>query len=161
MAVSLSIDDLTPFAPGISEEKAEAMITDALAMATLLAPCIAEDDFVYEDAAKAVIRGAILRWHDSGSGANASLTALGFSQSVDTRQPRRTMFWPSEIEQLQKMCAAAEDGAAGDKAWNYDMLGDSSMIVHADTCSINFGTAWCSCGAALSLGEPIYGVEQL
>lgn len=161
MAVFLSIDDLTPFAPGIDETKAEAMIADAMAMAQLVAPCIVEDDFpdALEAAAKAIIRGAILRWNDSGSGASASLTALGFAQTIDNRIPRRTMYWPTEIEQLQKLCMDAEDAAEETKAWSYDMLGGNNPIVHEETCSAMFGANWCSCGAALSLGEPLWGVE--
>jgi hypothetical protein len=155
VAVFLSIDDLLPFAPGISEDKAQAMITDALAMASLVAPCINDDEFAYNDAAKAVIRGAILRWHESGQGVLSGLTALGFSQTVDNRVPRRTLYWPSEIEQLQEMCSTPVEDA--DKAWSYDMLGNSTTIVHDETCSVNFGAAWCSCGADLSLGEPLWG----
>jgi hypothetical protein len=110
-AVSITVDDLAPFAD-IEEAKAEAMIEDALAMAVLHAPCITAEDFAYPDAAKAVIRGAILRWHDSGTGASQQLTALGFSQAFDTRQQRRGMFWPSEIEQLEKLCKASTAGHA-------------------------------------------------
>jgi len=101
-AVEITTDDLAAFAE-IDSAKAEAMIEDALAMAELVAPCILLEDFAYAGAAKAILRGAILRWHDSGSGVVSSQTAGPFAQVVDTRQARRSMFWPSEIEQLQSL----------------------------------------------------------
>jgi len=63
------------------------MIEDAVAMADDAAPCLA----VVADlspqqiaAAKALLRGAVLRWNDVGSGAMAAQAAGPFSQSVDT-----------------------------------------------------------------------------
>ena len=102
----ITVDDLTPFAADIPQAKAEAMIADALAMASRVAPCIADADFAYPDAAKAILRGAILRWHEAGSGAFQSQTAGPFGVQVDTRQQRRSMFWPSEINDLQALCDA-------------------------------------------------------
>ncbi|WP_343466358.1 hypothetical protein AAI421_14485 [Rhodococcus aetherivorans] len=103
-AVVLTIDDLLPFAPGIDPGKAQIMIEDAIATAAEVAPCILEDTFTKDAAAKAILRGAILRWHDSGSGAVVSQAAGPFSQTVDNRVQRRAMFWPSEITDLQKLC---------------------------------------------------------
>lgn len=102
-AVSLAPSDLTPFAV-IDATKAQAMIDDALALAARVAPCILADTFAYAAAAKAILRGAILRWNDSGSGALQAQTAGPFGQTLDTRQVRKGMFWPSEIEQLQELC---------------------------------------------------------
>jgi hypothetical protein len=102
-AVSIEPSDLTPFAV-IDETKAQAMIDDALALAARVAPCILEDDFEYAAAAKAILRGAILRWNDAGSGALSAQTAGPFGQTLDTRQVRKGMFWPTEIEQLQELC---------------------------------------------------------
>ncbi|MUL44471.1 hypothetical protein FZI85_17250 [Mycobacterium sp. CBMA293] len=148
-AVTIAPADLEPFAT-IEQAKAEAMIADAVAMAKLVAPCIATDDFEHPDAAKAVIRGAILRWNEAGQGGVQSLGAGMFNQTLDNRQPRRAMFWPSEIEQLQKMCAGSGDGA-----WSYDMLASSGSL-HADVCSLNLGAQYCSCGADLTGGSPLW-----
>lgn len=155
-ALSISTEDLEPFA-SIPEEKAEAMIEDAMAMASLVAPCITEDDLDPKKAAaaKAVIRGAILRWHESGTGAAVSQTALGFSQTLDTRQERRGMYWPSEIEQLQKICQAVSESSG---AWSYDTAG--SGIVHAETCSLVFGANYCDCGAILTGLGPLWEPSQ-
>lgn len=101
--VTLTPADLAPFAT-IDEAKAQAMIDDALALAATVAPCILEDTFTQEGAARAILRGAIIRWHESGAGGVTQQTAGPFSQSIDTRQVRRGMFWPSEITQLQELC---------------------------------------------------------
>ncbi|MGV0805805.1 hypothetical protein [Mycolicibacterium setense] len=154
-AVSIETDDLEPFAT-IDPAKAAAMIADALAMAKLVAPCIADVDFAHPDAAKAVIRGAILRWNEAGQGAVSQLQAMSFSQMTDTRQPRRAMFWPSEIEQLQKMC---QDPQADSGAWGYDAAGTGG-IWHADTCAINFGATYCDCGAIYTGAGPIWEPPQ-
>lgn len=102
-AVTIEPSDLTPFAT-IDEAKAQAMIDDTLAMAARVAPCILAADFEYDAAAKAILRGAILRWNDSGTGALQAQTAGPFGQTLDTRVERKSMFWPSEIEQLQELC---------------------------------------------------------
>lgn len=110
MPVVLTIDDLTPFAPGIDEAKAAAMIEDALALAARIAPCIEDDDFVYPAAAKAILRGAILRWNDQGSGAAPALGAGVFSMTPQS-QPRRNLFYPSEIAELQALCGGGRGKA--------------------------------------------------
>lgn len=141
-AVEISPDDLAPFAV-IEDTKAEAMISDALGMAILIAPCIAEEDFAYPDAAKAVIRGAVLRWNDAGSGAITTKQAGPYQQVIDSNTRRNNLFWPSEISQLQSMCRDSSGAFAVDTA-------PSVTVAHADICSLNFGAAYCSCGAILT-----------
>lgn len=105
-AVSLEPADLTPFAV-IDEAKAQAMIDDALARAARVAPCILDDTLTAANAAaaKAVLREVVLRKNDSGTGALASQTAGPFGATLDTRQPVKTLFWPSDIAELQSICA--------------------------------------------------------
>jgi len=102
----LETDDLAPFA-AIDDDKAADMIADAEALAGISAPCL-RDPSSLEDwqtaAVKAVLRAAVLRWADSGNGAVSSQSVGPFAQTIDTRQPRRTMFWPSEISALQRIC---------------------------------------------------------
>ena len=111
----LTPDDLAPYAD-IPAPKAAAMIADAEAMARLIAPCIDDEDFPHGDVLKAILRGAILRWHDAGSGAltQHSQTAGPFtnSESYDTRMTRRGMFWPTEIAQLRELCSGGLEGRA-------------------------------------------------
>ncbi len=110
MGTFLTVGDLTPFA-SIATAKADAMIDDAEAMAVLAAPCISVAGFTDLFAVRAILRGAVLRWNDAGTGAVQSQSAGPFGQTLDTRQERRGMFWPSEIAQLQSLCAGAQGGA--------------------------------------------------
>lgn len=151
-AVVLSPVDLAPFAE-IDETTAFAMIEDCMAMAALYAPCIVEESFAHPAAAKAILRGAVLRWHEAGSGAYSAETQqagpFGHTVTMDTRQQRRGMFWPSEINQLRELCQSSKAGAFSvDTAAGY---GSS----HAEICSLNFGATYCSCGAVLA-GVPLY-----
>jgi len=110
----LEADDLASFAT-IDPDKAEQMVADAIAQATLAAPCLADVDNLTDlqvAQAKAILRSAVWRWEEAGSGAVSQETVGPFGISVDTRQPRRGMFWPSEIAALQKICKTDRDGGA-------------------------------------------------
>lgn len=129
----LDTSDLTPFAV-IDDAKASAMIDDASAMAALVAPCLEPDKLsllseTQQSAVRALIRGAILRWNEAGTGALTQQSAGPFSQSVDNRQQRRGMFWPTEIEQLQKICAGTTKGGA--------------FQIDTAPAVVNYVTAWC------------------
>ena len=151
-AVTLAPADLAPFAT-IEEAKAQAMIDDALALAARVAPCILEDTFEHAAAAKAILRGAVLRWHEAGSGALQARTVGAVSEQVDTRQQRRGMFWPSEISDLQRLCAEAQ--AVG--AFSIRPTGPGTLAGHTPYCDLMFGGTTCSCGYTLSGGvAPIY-----
>lgn len=152
-AVTITVDDLLPFEPNIDSAKAAAMIEDALALAAEVAPCILEDTFTKEAAARAILRGAILRWNDAGTGAIVSQSAGPFSQTVDTSRQRRSLFWPSEIEQLQKLCSGNDPSGA----FSIDTV-SNGYGVHAEACAINFGANYCSCGAWLTGGVPLWEV---
>lgn len=151
-AVNLTPDDLAPFAT-IEGLKAQAMIDDALALASRVAPCILEDTFIHDAAAKAILRGALLRWHEAGSGALQARTVGSVSEQIDTRQQRRGMFWPSEIADLERLCAEQQDAGA----FSIRPTGGGSLSGHAPYCDLMFGGATCSCGYTLSGGVyPIY-----
>lgn len=145
-------EDLAPFAD-IPPAKAAAMIEDTVARAARVAPCITEDGFSGAGAAKAILRGIILRWHESGSGAVQSQTAGPFSMSVDNRQGSGPRFWPSEIEELQRLCRT-DSGTKG----AFDIgTGPVSLGGHADICALTFGGTYCSCGAVLTANlYPLY-----
>ena len=154
--------DLDPFTD-IATAKAAAMIEDAESNAILVAPCLVNDDGtdVSDDldpnqlkAVKAVLRAAILRWNDAGSGGVVQQTAGPFSQTVDSRSAKFGRLWPSEIEQLQSVCA----NSSGGKAFSVGQVPSSS--VHSDWCTQTLGGNYCSCGTDIA-GEPIYGVSNL
>jgi hypothetical protein len=149
-AVSLEPADLEPFAD-IPEVKAQAMIEDALALAARVAPCILDAEFEHDTAARAILRGAVLRWHEAGSGALQSEGIGPYNYTTDNRQTRKGMFWPSEIEQLQELCRTS--GPAG--AFTLDTIG-TAIEQHADICALRFGADYCSCGAVLTMNLPLY-----
>lgn len=146
--VIITPDDLAPFAE-IDPAKAAAMIDDATAIALRLAPCLADTtDVTVIGMAKAILRAAILRWNDAGSGEVTQQTSGPFTTTY-TQQARKSLFWPSEIEQLQALC---RDSGASD-AFAIDTVPDCSL--HLPWCSLMFGAAYCSCGVDIA-GEPIF-----
>jgi hypothetical protein len=156
MPTFLTIDDLLPFAE-IDAEKAEAMIDDATAMSMLVAPCLGTDPTTLtasqQQAVKAILRGAVLRWHETGTGALQSESIGGYSYTLDNRQARKSLFWPSEITQLRGICQS--DAPTG--AFSIDTT--CTTVTHADICALNFGALYCSCGAVLTGGWPLYETD--
>lgn len=150
----LTPEDLDPFAD-IPLDTAQEMIADATAYAVMVAPCLANEDELSPQqtaAVKAVLRGAILRWHDAGSGVVSQETLGAFNQSFDTTSRRSGMFWPSEEQQLKGLCAAKSGGA-----FEIDTWGTRGQPRHAETCSTVFGADFCDCGADLTGGGPLWG----
>lgn len=147
-AVTLTPDDLAPFAE-IPLAKAEALIEDAIALAARVAPCILDEDFAHAGAAKAILREAILRRNEAGTGAITQQGAGPFQMTVDNRQARRAMFRPDEISQLQDLCRESKPAAfAIDTA-------PGCYTQHSPICSLVFGAASCSCAADIA-GGPLY-----
>jgi len=121
----IELADLQAINPDIDTAKAEAMIQDAVAQATLVAPCLADEAGLTNLQVaqfKAVLRAAIVRWDDAGSGAvlTEQVTAGPFAQSqtVDSSRLRKGLFWPSELDLLQKICGT------GRKAGTVDVTPD-------------------------------------
>ncbi len=160
----ITSDDLVPFAT-IAEAKANEMIEDAEAQAILTAPCIpdlltAPEGETPADkarreakvaAVKGILRGAILRWNEAGTGVTQVQAAGPFSQTLQY-QGRRAMFWPTEITDLQKICAGPKA-----KAFALDTA-PGGYSAHPPWCSLMFGATYCSCGVSIA-GEPIYEVD--
>lgn len=154
-AVHLDIDDLLPFIPEMDELKAELMIEDAIALAGLYAPCIVSGEDLSEAraaAAKSIIRRAIIRLEDAGSGALSStqVSAGPFQQSdsFDTRSLGMNLFTRVEADQLRKLC----DNPAA-RGFSVDMTPDGGGVGqtrHSPECSYWFDPQYCSCGAVLN-----------
>ncbi|MCL2470658.1 MAG: hypothetical protein FWF25_02805 [Propionibacteriaceae bacterium] len=109
-------DDLTALNPDLPVDQALVMITDAQAQATLVAPCLADESGLSDAQlaqAKSVLRGIVLRWAAAGPAANVVTTSSMLtggpytkqeSETVDNTQRRKGLFWPSEVEMLQRIC---------------------------------------------------------
>lgn len=151
----LTPTDLAPFAD-IPDTKAQAMIDDATAMATLVAPCLASDSGVtlsasQEGTVRAVLRRAVLRWNEVGTGAVSQSTSGPFSQSVDTtRVASKSLFWPSEIADLQAVCRAASETPTDTRAVFTIATGRRGTAYHSPICDLYFGGTTCSCGSSLN-----------
>ena len=155
MGMYLTPADLVPFAR-IDEDKASIMIDDAEAMAAMVAPCLLDPAFLadpaYAGPARAIIRAAVLRWEDAGNGAVQQETVGPFSHTLDTRQSRRGMFYPSEVEQLRQLCTRFA-GSASSGAFAIDMA--PTVTAHPPWCAYELGATYCSCGVDIA-GAPIY-----
>lgn len=150
--VLITLADLAPFAD-IDEAKAKAMIADATATALRVAPCLKDTaDADTLAAAKAVLRAAILRWNDAGTGEIQQVTAGSFTVSHGQVQ-RKSLFWPSEINQLQELCQGDSGAFAIDTAPQWTTW-------HSDFCNLVLGGVYCSCGATIA-GYPIYEPSDL
>lgn len=133
-------------------ELAETMVAGANARALRVAPCLAEQDKAgARSEAKLILVGAVQRWAEAGSGAVAQASAGPFQLSTDTRQRTGFNLWPSEIEVLQDLCSKDAGGAFG-----VDTVPTSGRVFHDDACSVVFGASYCSCGAVLTGGEPLW-----
>jgi hypothetical protein len=69
--------------------------------------------------------------------------------TVDQTRSGR-LFWPSEINDLQKICQGDDAG----EAFTVDMA-PTGNAVHLDWCTLMLGGNYCSCGADIA-GVPIY-----
>ena len=160
-AVTLTPADLAPFAE-IPDAKAEPWIRYVMATAARVAPCITSTDFAHADEAQGILVGIILRWNDQGASApsvQSRTVARGpFSESetYDSQQKRRGAFWPSEIESLQELCRTSTEQSG---AFTVDTVGVVGNVGHAESCALNFGALYCSCGAVLTQNlYPLYEV---
>lgn len=95
--------DLRVLAPDINDAEAQALIDHATQLALVTAPCIADPGFAMRGALRAVLTGAILRWHAAGDGSVSTVTAGPFSKTQDTTS-KRLLFFPSELKSLQQLC---------------------------------------------------------
>ena len=144
MGIILRPEDIEPFAD-IPKDKLEAMIADVEAVAVSVAPCIAKPGFKFKDAARAILRRALLRWNDSGVSGQVQYEAAGpFTQTIRSNTSSN-LLWPSEVVALKKLCD--ESGGAG-KAFTITPT-IRGGYAHSDVCSTVWGEG-CSCGSNIN-----------
>lgn len=143
----LTPHDLSAFIK-VDEAKAAAMIKDAEALAVLAAPCISSAEFAARpdlaDALRAVLRRAIIRWHEGGVGAVQQSGAGSFQQTTMPTSPKG-LFWPSEVVELRRLCTALTGERGG--AWSVDLA--PAWNPHAAWCRLRGDGPYCTCGMAL------------
>lgn len=110
-------EDFTAWNLGADDlEKLPELIGDILAQAAIVAPCLEAADFSYARAAKAVLREAVLRRLDAGTGAvttqHQGTGPFQHSETIDNRA-NRGILRPNDIRELQLLCTL-QSGAADD-----------------------------------------------
>lgn len=110
MPITITVPEITVHNQSVSQDRAQAMISSAIARAVFYAPCLAaaKVDPAKAAAAKSIIIDAILRWADRGSGAVVTETAGIFGRTVAPTSS--TLFYPSEITDLRAMCEQSTGG---------------------------------------------------
>lgn len=166
MADLISVDDLPlTLQTAADSDYLEMLVAGVNAKASRVAPCLTWTGTLEDEPAptsdqlaeaRLILVGAVKRWHEAGSGALASETVGPFGQTLDTRQ-RSTGFnlWPSEINQLQEICSAGQDGSSG----AFSFRPAKSTTTHLPWCALNMGAVYCSCGADIA-GYPIYELDD-
>lgn len=145
--LSITHEDLLPFAPDLEAAKATEMISDVLARAKRIAPCL--DGEVSDDvaaAAKGILRDVLIRWHEAGSGAVTQRTKqtgpYQETESYDSQRPK-PRFWPSEIKELQDLCreVTPQSGAFSvTQAISYGGIGNYYPVTLPDGTVVNLYT---------------------
>lgn len=159
MATIIEVTDLP--ADLQTAELIAVMVAGANARAARVAPCLTWTGIPDTEPAptadqlaeaKLVLLGAVKRWAEAGSGALSAQTAGPFGQTIDTRQRTGYNLWPSEITDLQAICAT---GTTGRQAFSFDTA--AACSAHLPWCNLAFGANWCSCGADLTAEQyPLY-----
>jgi hypothetical protein len=91
----------------VDDETLDVMVTGVSATAARVAPCLSDPANVDARAeATLILVGAVKRWAEAGSGAIQTRQSGPFSQTIDTRQRTGYNLWPSEIAQLEAICAS-------------------------------------------------------
>lgn len=106
--------DVTPFiTSGYGDDTIETMITGTIARASQFAPCIKDTDLDEDtvNAMRDILINVIVRAMETGSGQITTMSAGGFSQSIDTTARRSQRFRPDEIRELQSLCGISRGGA--------------------------------------------------
>lgn len=153
MADLLTLGDLpSSISSRIGADELDIMLAGANAKALRVAPCLVDGTDAVRAEARLVLLGALKRWSEAGSGAKQTETAGPFSQTIDTRQRTGYNLWPSEIENLQSLCADASTG----KVFAVDTAPGPGSA-HMPWCALAFGATYCSCGADLTADQyPLY-----
>lgn len=152
----VTLADVQVLRPDIDPARGAALVVAANAQAVVAAPVIAGVEFLADEAKaeslRHILRSAVLRWDDLADGTAAYSTTtrqagpMSETNTMDARQPGGFNLWPSEIDRIRELTSAGNAGGAF-------MISTTPTAVygtHRDVCSINFGSAYCSCGAILT-----------
>lgn len=116
----LRIEDVAPLTT-TSPMVLSIYIEDVWAQAVVEAPCLASPTLPdhLKDAAKAILRQAVLRWARAGDGGvtTEQKTAGPFSQTTTFAARGEGRLFPQEVTRLQKLCLTHSAAGSSRKAF--------------------------------------------
>lgn len=156
----ITAEDLQKFDSDLETATAQDMIRTAWVRARRVAPCLKEPEFFDDlediELLKDILRGAILRWNERGSGA---VTSRNAGEYGETLKADASLFRPQEIRDLQSLCSGFRRRGRASTISTVP-TGYGNDVQHAEWCAWNFqaNPTFCDCGALLSGdGLPING----
>lgn len=105
--MDLTYDDLLPFAPSLTAERADILIRGVTARVAQKVPCILA--LAATDAVRDILMAAVLRRYQAGGGLVTSQKVGEVQITMDTATSGRLLL-DSELAELQAMCGAVSTG---------------------------------------------------
>lgn len=154
MSMYLQPADVMPFTD-VDTDRLAILIEDAEVFATMAAPPLA-DPLPLTDSQRAqvktILRRAVIREADAGSGAKTQETAGPYSYTVDTRKSTDVSFLTEEEEDALRGVVGIVKST---QAFNTDVT-SAGYSLHLPWCDLMFGGLTCSCGVSLTGSYPIF-----
>lgn len=145
-----TVDDLRarwPDMPVGSDEHAEVLLEDASQFILDVCPsAVNATESTRRRVVCAVVRRAI----------EAESSPAGIDQYTATTGPFSTTYKPSGSGFYLTKQEKASLGSGTQKAYGVQIAGFGSSVCHRPWCSLMLGATYCSCGADLTGGEPLW-----
>lgn len=161
MVAPLTLEDVQAFDPEADATLVTAMIASVWARAQRVAPCLKVDATLTDpddaEVVRTILRGVIMRWLDTGSGAVTQRQAGDYQETL--RDFGGGLLRPDEIKDLQGFCTGVQTQAATTIRTRPDY---GYQVHHALWCSTRFSNntdvpTLCDCGAELTWdGFPLW-----
>lgn len=155
MGLYLQPADVTPFTD-VDTARIDILIEDAEVFATLAAPPLADPAPLTETQraqVKTILRRAVIREADAGTGAKTQEVAGPYSYTVDTRKANDVSFLTEEEEDALRGVVGIVKST---QAFNTDVTPAPGYSDHLPWCDLMFGGLTCSCGVSLTGYFPLY-----
>lgn len=152
MGQYLQPEDVFPFVE-VDLARLVILIEDAEVFATMVVPTLTEPSSISADQrrqVKTILRRAVIREADAGTGSKVQESAGPYSYTVDTRSLRGASFLTEDEEEtLRTICGVGRSN----QVFSVDVT--PTLTEHLPWCDLMFGGVTCTCGASLA-GYPIY-----
>lgn len=99
----LTYEDLRDDLPGLSQAQIESRIQEAVSIAALYCPALTREDFPHKDAARAILRRAIIYDEENKDERTQTQQAGSYQITKFAGQRSGTLFSPSQIEALKAL----------------------------------------------------------